>query len=352
MARTTKKTNGKKMTNTEKKEKAPKIGQAELDRAPTMMLPLTTIRQDPQFNVRQATIVDEETGEMVYDEPKKAAAFAAQIKAEGGLLQAVIVRERKPEDKQGTIGYDLVVGFRRFRAMNTLAENDKKGKFQTIPAKILPADTPDDVIHTMNMVENIQREDLRPFEKADKYHMLQQTYGFSGRELGRRFGESGTHINNLLRIVKKGNPKLVTIWRACSGELGTDVFAKKIIKTDDTTHEEQWENWLRYTNKMPSDALDSEDDGDSKGSNGVSTEDKPKRASRKAIDEALERAMKLDSENADAYFEGVIAALAWVRGDTESLARVYDPEAIKAEKEKLKAEKKAAEKAAAAQAQA
>mgnify|MGYP000654100469 CR=1 FL=1 len=77
------------------------------------------------------------------------AGLAASIR-ENGLLQPIAVR--KKED-----GYELVAGERRLRAC-------KMAKMQTIPAIL--CDYADDKTAAMGLLENLQRENLNPFEQA------------------------------------------------------------------------------------------------------------------------------------------------------------------------------------------
>ena len=88
------------------------------------------------------------------------AELAESIKA-NGVIQPVTVR-RTPT------GYELVVGERRLRAA-------VKAGLETIPAIVRDVD--DDALLPLALVENVQREDLDPIEKAEAYRVLTEELG-------------------------------------------------------------------------------------------------------------------------------------------------------------------------------
>jgi hypothetical protein len=99
-------------------------------------LPVESIRPSP-FQAR--TVFDE----------KELAGLAQSIR-ENGLLQPISVRKVEG-------GYELVAGERRLRAC-------KLARMETIPAIL--CDCGDQRTAALGLLENIQREDLNPFEQA------------------------------------------------------------------------------------------------------------------------------------------------------------------------------------------
>ena len=97
-------------------------------------LPVESIRPSP-FQAR--TVFDE----------KELAGLAQSIR-ENGLLQPISVRKIEG-------GYELVAGERRLRAC-------KLARMETIPAIL--CDCGDQRTAALGLLENIQREDLNPFE--------------------------------------------------------------------------------------------------------------------------------------------------------------------------------------------
>jgi ParB family chromosome partitioning protein len=113
-------------------------------------------------------------------------ALAASLKS-SGLVQPVIVRVRKDDG-----GYELIAGERRLRAARAAG-------LATIPALIREA-TPFEQAQ-MALVENIQREDLNPIDRAQAYRTLIDQLGLTQSELAQRVGEDRSSIANYLRLL-------------------------------------------------------------------------------------------------------------------------------------------------------
>jgi ParB family chromosome partitioning protein len=110
--------------------------------------------------------------------------LAASIK-EHGVLQAPVVRPA--ED-----GYELVAGERRLRACKLLG-------LETIPVTIRKID--DDRMLEIALVENLQREDLNPIEKARAYRRYLDEIELTHDEAARRLGKERSTITNQLRLL-------------------------------------------------------------------------------------------------------------------------------------------------------
>lgn len=106
--------------------------------------------------------------------------------AENGILQPVIVREKGE-------GYELVAGGRRLRAA-------KKLGMGTIPAVI--CNVSDEKALELALVENIQREDLNPIEKARAYTRLIKEFKLTQEELASRVGQDRSTIANTMRLLE------------------------------------------------------------------------------------------------------------------------------------------------------
>ncbi len=103
-----------------------------------------------------------------------------------GILQPILIRRR--EDK-----YEIIAGERRFQSA-ILAGLNK------IPAIIIDAD--DQEAYEISLVENIQREDLNPIEKAKAFQNYIERYKVTHEELAERLGISRSEITNLLRLLQ------------------------------------------------------------------------------------------------------------------------------------------------------
>ena len=111
---------------------------------------------------------------------------------EFGIIQPIIVRKVDSE-------YEIVAGERRYRA--SLLANLKK-----VPVRII--DATDKEIMEMSVIENIQREDLNPYEEATAYEELLRTYNYTQEELAKRLGKSRSYIANTIRLLKL-DPKIL-----------------------------------------------------------------------------------------------------------------------------------------------
>jgi len=112
------------------------------------------------------------------------AELAASLKA-NGLIQAIVVRPIG-EDK-----YELIAGERRWLAARLAG-------LETVPAHIREADAFTQA--QWALVENIQREDLNPIDRASAYQTLMRQLGLTQAELANRMGEERSSIANYLRL--------------------------------------------------------------------------------------------------------------------------------------------------------
>jgi len=102
-----------------------------------------------------------------------------------GVLQPIVVRE--------TIkGYDIVVGERRFRA------SQLAGK-QTVPA-IIKGLTDEEMLE-LAIIENLQRENLKPLEEAKSYATMMEELNLRQQQVADRLGKSRSYIANVLRLL-------------------------------------------------------------------------------------------------------------------------------------------------------
>src|SRR3970282_2080822 len=117
--------------------------------------------------------------------PEDVAELAASI-ADRGVLQPIVVR---PTDD----GYELVAGERRWRA--ALAAG-----LQVIPAVVRHLSDQESL--EVALLENLQREDLRPLEKARAYQRLHDEFGMTQEQIAARLRKSQAAIANTLRLLQ------------------------------------------------------------------------------------------------------------------------------------------------------
>lgn len=111
--------------------------------------------------------------------------LAESIRA-AGLMQPILVRRGKGDQE-----YEIIAGERRWRAAGMI-------NLETIPAIVREID--DESAAEWSLIENIQREDLNPIERAEAFMRLIDEYGMTHQELAARLGLDRTNITNHLRL--------------------------------------------------------------------------------------------------------------------------------------------------------
>ena len=104
-----------------------------------------------------------------------------------GIIQPLIVTQ--------TLGgnYELIAGERRRRAAQEL-------NFKKIPVIVRTAKDLEKL--ELSLIENIQREDLNPIERAQSFKQLIDNFNLSQEEAARRLGIARSTLNNSLRLLQ------------------------------------------------------------------------------------------------------------------------------------------------------
>jgi ParB family chromosome partitioning protein len=110
----------------------------------------------------------------------------AQSIRSSGMLQPVLLRP--VEDGQ----FELVAGERRWRAA-------RLANLERVPAIVRSVSDAESL--ELALIENLQREDLNPLERAGAYQQYIHTFGVTSEELARRLGESRANVANYLRLL-------------------------------------------------------------------------------------------------------------------------------------------------------
>lgn len=103
-----------------------------------------------------------------------------------GLLQPIVVR---PMEKGK---YQIIAGERRYRAFKKLGRT-------MIPAIV--RDYEDEEVDKLQLVENVQREDLNPYDEAIAYLKLKEKYGLKQEDIAKAVGKSRPYISNMTRLL-------------------------------------------------------------------------------------------------------------------------------------------------------
>jgi ParB family chromosome partitioning protein len=108
---------------------------------------------------------------------------------EKGVLQPLLVRPAP--DAPGE--YQIVAGERRWRA-------SQRAGLRVLPI-VVRTDLDDLDVLEIGVVENVQREDLKPLEEAEAYRTLIDRFGRTQEEVARTVGKSRSHVANMLRLL-------------------------------------------------------------------------------------------------------------------------------------------------------
>ena len=103
-----------------------------------------------------------------------------------GIIQPIVVSK-----KDGY--YGIIAGERRWRAA-------KLAGLEEIPA-IIRKDDDEQTNREIALIENIQREDLNPYDKALGIRSLMDKYGMTQEEVSKKIGKSRSSISNTVRIL-------------------------------------------------------------------------------------------------------------------------------------------------------
>ena len=111
-----------------------------------------------------------------------------------GVLQPLVVTRREIEVPSGTVvEYELIAGERRLRA-------SKMAELNQVPV-IIREDEGEKVRLELAIIENLQREDLNPLEKARAFKKLIDSFNLKHHEIATKIGKSREYISNSLRIL-------------------------------------------------------------------------------------------------------------------------------------------------------
>lgn len=113
-----------------------------------------------------------------------------------GVLQPLVVTRHEFEKEEGGLGvdYELIAGERRLRA-------SKLAGLKQIPAVIRSGEQDNRVKLELAIIENLQREDLNPIDRARAFAQLANEFGFKHHDIGRKVGRSREYVSNTIRLL-------------------------------------------------------------------------------------------------------------------------------------------------------
>ena len=113
-----------------------------------------------------------------------------------GVLQPLVVTRNEVERDDGSLytEYEIIAGERRWRA-------SKIAGLSQVPAVIRTGEQSDKEKLELAIIENLQREDLNPIDRAQAFFSLVNEFGLSHTEVGKRIGRSREYVSNTIRIL-------------------------------------------------------------------------------------------------------------------------------------------------------
>jgi len=104
---------------------------------------------------------------------------------EQGILEPLVVAKTPA-------GYQIIAGERRWRAAKILG---------LVKVPVVVRETTPQGMLEMSIVENVQREDLNPIERALAYKRLIEEFGLGTNEVAKRVGKSAPTVSNTIRLL-------------------------------------------------------------------------------------------------------------------------------------------------------
>lgn len=123
------------------------------------------------------------------------ASLAESIRQYGVLQPLTVTRKETVVPEKGiVVSYELIAGERRLRA-------SKLAGIREVPVVIRTSEDSDRLKLELAIIENLQREDLNPIDRALAFNRLVSEFGLKHAEVGARVGKSREYVSNTLRIL-------------------------------------------------------------------------------------------------------------------------------------------------------
>lgn len=139
---------------------------------------------------------------------------------EHGILQPLVVTQTMAGK------YELLAGERRLRAAREL-------NLRSVPVIVRAAKDMEKL--ELSLIENIQREDLNPIERARAYKQLIENFNLTQEEASKRLGIPRSTLNNTLRLLNLS----ADVQLGLAGGSISEGQAKLILSVNDTKEQER-----------------------------------------------------------------------------------------------------------------
>lgn len=112
-----------------------------------------------------------------------------------GVLQPLTVTRREVQTDGGlSVEYELIAGERRLRA-------SKLAGLVQVPVIIRSGPQDDRIKLELAIIENLQREDLNPIDRALAFKQLSEEFEFTHSQIAKKVGKSREYVSNSIRLL-------------------------------------------------------------------------------------------------------------------------------------------------------
>ena len=198
-----------------------------LGRGLESLIPKASQAQQPSAHDKEERLIDIDITDIYpnQSQPRKdfdssaLESLALSIK-EKGLMQPIVVTRREGG------GFSIVAGERRWRACGLAG-------IKIVPAVVVPVRS-DDETFELALIENTQRDDLKPLELAIAYKSLMEKCSYRQEDVAKIAGKSRSAVANTLRLLEL-NPAVMD---ALTQKLITEGHARVFLSlTDEKANE-------------------------------------------------------------------------------------------------------------------
>src|SRR3989344_4515528 len=127
-------------------------------------------------------------------DPNSLQALAESIR-QYGMLQPILVTRFDIEREDGlVVEYELIAGERRWRAA-------KQAGLARVPVIIRSGEESGQMKLELAIIENLQREDLNPIERAEAFHRLADDFKYRHLDIAGKIGRSREFVSNSIRLL-------------------------------------------------------------------------------------------------------------------------------------------------------
>src|SRR3989339_1115729 len=145
--------------------------------------------------------------------PNSLAVLVDSIK-EHGILEPLVIAHTPA-------GYQIIAGERRWRAAKYVG-------LKSVPV-VIKETTPKGMLE-MAIVENVQRSDLNPIERAKAFDRLMSEFGLGNGEIAAKISKSPAYVSNTLKLLELPD----ALKDGLIGTLITEGHARALASIDDT----------------------------------------------------------------------------------------------------------------------